>query len=57
MNLVPRSIAVVLVSLLAAGCAKFTEDGGMAPVTDSVRKETGRDAVKLSSRARSDTPG
>ncbi|WP_284465841.1 TolC family protein, partial [Diaphorobacter nitroreducens] len=40
---------MVLVGLLAAGCAKFTEDGGMAPVTDSVRKETGRDAVKLSS--------
>ena len=49
MNVLPKSIAVVLVGLLAAGCAKFTEDGGMAPVTDSVRKETGRDAVKLSS--------
>ena len=38
-----------LLSLLAAGCAKFTGDGGMAPVTDSVRQEIGKDAVKLSS--------
>lgn len=40
---------VVVVGLLAAGCAKFTDDGGMAPVTDGVRREIGRDAVKLSS--------
>lgn len=39
----------VLVGLLAAGCAKFTDDGGMAPVTDGVRKEIGKDAGKLSS--------
>lgn len=38
-----------LVGLLAAGCAKFTDDGGMAPVTDGVRREIGRDALKLSS--------
>lgn len=41
--------AAALVGLLAAGCAKFTGDGGMAPVTDGVRREIGRDAVKLSS--------
>lgn len=39
----------VLLGLLAAGCAKFTDDGGMAPVTDGVRKEIGKDAGKLSS--------
>lgn len=42
------ALAVVL-GLLAAGCAKFTDDGGMAPVTDGVRKEIGKDAAKLSS--------
>ena len=41
-------IAVVsLASLLAAGCARFTGDGGMAPVTEGVRREIGRDAAKL----------
>lgn len=46
----PSKVAIVaLAGLLAAGCAKFTGDGGMAPVTDSVRREIGRDAVKLSS--------
>ncbi|WP_422031691.1 TolC family protein [Reyranella sp.] len=44
-----RAVVVALVGLLAAGCAKFTDDGGMAPVTDGVRREIGRDAVKLSS--------
>jgi outer membrane protein TolC len=43
-----RAVVVVVVGLLAAGCAKFTDDGGMAPVTDGVRREIGRDAVKLS---------
>ncbi len=41
-------VSVTMIGLLA-GCAKFTGDGGMAPVTDSVRREIGRDAVKLSS--------
>jgi len=46
----PSKIAVAaLLSLLAAGCAKFTGDGGMAPVSDSVRREIGKDAAKLSS--------
>ncbi|MDP1967013.1 MAG: TolC family protein [Reyranella sp.] len=46
----PTKIAVVaLLSLLAAGCAKFSGDGGMAPVTDSVRREIGKDAMKLTS--------
>ncbi|TAJ32449.1 MAG: TolC family protein [Reyranella sp.] len=49
MNAIARTAAVALVGLLAAGCAKFTDDGGMAPVTDGIRKEIGRDAVKLSS--------
>ncbi|MDP2333235.1 MAG: TolC family protein, partial [Reyranella sp.] len=44
-----KAAAVVLLSLLAAGCAKFTGDGGMSPVTDNVRQEIGKDAVKLSS--------
>jgi outer membrane protein TolC len=39
----------VALGLLAAGCAKFTGDGGMAPVTDGVRKEIGKDASKLTS--------
>ena len=47
---VPSKVAIAaLLGLLAAGCAKFTGDGGMAPVTDSVRQEIGKDAVKLSS--------
>lgn len=41
---------VALTALLAAGCAEFTGDGGMAPVTEGVRREIGRDAVKLVSR-------
>ena len=45
----PNGAAVILLGLLAAGCAQFTADGGMAPVSDSVRKEIGKDAVKLSS--------
>ncbi len=49
MSALSRAAVVALAGLLAAGCAKFTDDGGMAPVTDSVRRETGRDAVKLSS--------
>lgn len=49
MSAVSKVAITVVLGLLAAGCAKFTEDGGMAPVTDSVRKEIGRDAVKLSS--------
>ncbi|TAJ91338.1 MAG: TolC family protein [Reyranella sp.] len=49
MSALSRVAAVTLVGLLAAGCAKFTDDGGMAPVTDGVRREIGRDAVKISS--------
>jgi outer membrane protein TolC len=48
MNVIARTAAVAVLGLLAAGCAKFTSDGGMAPVTDGVRKEIGGDAVKLS---------
>ena len=49
MRIMTRTATVAFVGLLAAGCAKFTDDGGMAPVTDGIRKEIGRDAVKLSS--------
>jgi len=48
-NALSKVAIAALLSLLAAGCAKFTGDGGMAPVTDSVRQEIGKDAVKLSS--------
>ena len=47
MTAISRTVAVAVIGLLAAGCAKFTDDGGMAPVTDSIRREIGRDAVKL----------
>ncbi|MFN4015398.1 MAG: TolC family protein [Reyranella sp.] len=49
MSALSRAAVVAVAGLLAAGCANFTDDGGMAPVTDGVRRETGRDAVKLSS--------
>jgi outer membrane protein TolC len=41
--------AAVLASLLAAGCAKFTGDGGMAPVTEGVRREIGKEVAKHAS--------
>lgn len=47
---VPSSLAgVILAGLLAAGCAKFTGDGGMAPVTEGVRREIGKDVAKQTS--------
>ncbi len=49
MNAPSKAVVAILLSLFAGGCAKFTGDGGMAPVTDSVRREIGRDVVKLSS--------
>ena len=49
MNAVSKVILAAVLGLLAAGCAKFTDDGGMAPVTDGVRKEIGKEAAKLSS--------
>jgi outer membrane protein TolC len=42
-----KIVAASLLGLMAAGCAQFTGDGGMAPVTEGVRREIGRDAVKL----------
>lgn len=48
MSALSRAAGAALVGLLAAGCAQFTDDGGMAPVTDGIRREIGRDAVKLS---------
>lgn len=44
-----RAATIALLCLLTAGCARFTDDGGMAPVSENVRREIGRDAVKLSS--------
>jgi outer membrane protein TolC len=49
MTVVSKIVLVTAWALLATGCAKFTGDGGMAPVTDGVRKEIGKDAMKLSS--------
>lgn len=49
MTLLSKVVATTLVGLLAGGCAKFTTDGGMSPVTAGVRSEIGKDAVKLSS--------
>ena len=49
MTRLPNAVAVSLLALLAAGCAQFTTDGGMAPVTDGIRREIGKDAAKLSS--------
>ena len=46
---ISKALSVSLLGLLAAGCAQFTTDGGMAPVSDGVRREIGKDAVKLSS--------
>lgn len=44
-----KIILAVLLGLSAAGCARFTDDGGMAPVAEGVRKEIGKDTAKLSS--------
>ncbi|MBX9943767.1 MAG: TolC family protein [Reyranella sp.] len=49
MNTASRIAAAALASVMATGCAKFTGDGGMAPVTDSIRREIGKDAVKITS--------
>src|SRR4029450_11423072 len=49
MTVASRMVLAVALALLAAGCAKFTGDGGMAPVTEGIRKEIGKDAVKLTS--------
>ncbi len=47
MRVLSRAGATVLVALLATGCAKFTGDGGMAPVSERVRREIGKDVVKI----------
>ncbi len=49
MSVASRIALATACALLATGCAKFTGDGGMEPVTDGVRKEIGKDALKLSS--------
>ncbi|MFZ5779218.1 MAG: TolC family protein [Pseudomonadota bacterium] len=43
------ALSAAALALLAAGCADFTGDGGMSPVAEGVRREIGKDAVKLSS--------
>ncbi len=48
MSALSRVAGATLFGLLAAGCVQFTDDGGMAPVTDGIRREIGRDVVKLS---------
>jgi len=47
MSVTSKVALAAALGLLAAGCAKFTGDGGMAPVTDGVRREIGKDALKL----------
>jgi outer membrane protein TolC len=42
------SLIALLMALATAGCAEFTLDGGMSPVSASVRQETGKDVVKIS---------
>lgn len=42
-------VAALLATLLAGACASFTDDGGMAPVSEGVRREIGKDTFKLSS--------
>lgn len=48
MTVLSKVATTVLVGLLAGGCAQFTGNGGMDPVTDGVRREIGKDAVRLS---------
>ena len=44
-----KSIAlVVTLTILLAGCAKFSADGGMDGVARDVGQETGKDVVKIS---------
>lgn len=40
-----RLVSVVVVSVLLAGCATFSEDGGFRDVQRSVKERTGREAV------------
>lgn len=49
MSQLPRIAVALLLAALASACAKFTDDGGMAPVTEGVRREIGKDAAKLGS--------
>lgn len=42
-----RVAAALLLAVFVGACAKFTDDGGMAPVSEGVRREIGKDAVKL----------
>jgi len=49
MTVTSKMVLTVALGLMAAGCAKFTGDGGMAPVTDGVHKEIGKDVSKLTS--------
>ena len=51
-SVAPRWRHLVIVSVVAAGlagCAKFTPDGGMAPVADRVATDLDMDTVKIAS--------
>ena len=41
-------ITVSILALMTSGCAEFSLDGGMSPVSASVRQEIGKDVVKIS---------
>lgn len=49
MKIASSLIGAIVAGLLAAGCAEFTGDGGMTPVTEGVRSEIGKDAAKHAS--------
>jgi outer membrane protein TolC len=42
-----RLIAAGSVAMLLAGCAQFSPDGGMGPVTQAVHQEVGKDVVAI----------
>lgn len=42
-----QAASVLVATLLLAGCAQFSADGGFAPVSDTARERLGKDAVWL----------
>lgn len=53
MSALSKVAMVAAIGVLITGCAKFTGDGGMAPVTDGVRQRIGKDSGKLSTAEQS----
>ncbi|MBL6652636.1 MAG: TolC family protein, partial [Reyranella sp.] len=49
MNFPANLSCAFLAGLLATGCANFTGDGGMGPVSEGVRREIGKDVAKHAS--------